>query len=51
MLPFLTELLPHINNTKNNNYMRIGEQQQSQLAILYVYNIHHAKYPFSTTIR
>lgn len=51
MLPFSTELLPHINNTKNNNYMRIGEQQQSQLAILYVYNIHRAQYPFSTTIR
>lgn len=39
-----------INNTKNNNYMTIGEQQ-SRLAILYIYNIHHAKYPFSTTIR
>lgn len=51
MFPFSTELLPHINNTKNNNYMRIGEQQQSRLAILYVYNIHRAQYPFSTNIR
>lgn len=31
MLPFSTELLPHINNTKNNNYMTIREQQQSRL--------------------
>lgn len=51
MLSFSTELLPHINNTKNNNYMRRGEQQQFKLAILQIYNVHHAKYPFSTIIR